>query len=60
LDLSLNSLEAERDYMRLHVGTCSYLLHQTIASFETRLDPAKFMRVHRSAILHRRRGGEAA
>jgi len=47
---SIDRVEAERDYMRLHVGTRSYLIHMTIAELEQRLDPNKFLRVHRSAI----------
>jgi two-component system response regulator AlgR len=46
-------VEAERDYMRLHVGGRSFLIHQTIAELERRLDPARFLRVHRSAIVRR-------
>ena len=52
-------IDAERDYVRLHVGggegARSYLLLQTIAGLEARLDPAKFIRVHRSTILRRDR-----
>ena len=51
----IDRIEAERDYMRLHVGTRSYLLHDTIAALERRLDPARFLRVHRSTILRRDR-----
>ena len=39
--------------MRLHVGARSYLLHQTISELERRLDPAKFVRLHRSTIVRR-------
>lgn len=46
-------IDAERDYVRLHVGERSYLLLQTIAGLEARLDPADFIRVHRSTILRR-------
>ena len=46
-------IDAERDYVRLHVGTSSYLLLQTIAGLEARLDPEKFIRIHRSTILRR-------
>ena len=53
-------IDAERDYVRLHVGARdgggrSYLLLQTIAGLEARLDPAHFIRVHRSTILRRDR-----
>lgn len=44
---------AERDYMRLHVGARSYLLHATISDLEKRLDPATFVRIHRSTIVRR-------
>lgn len=54
----IDRIEAERDYMRLHVGhgterPHSYLLHQTISKLEEKLDPDKFIRIHRSAILNR-------
>ncbi|MEC7399939.1 MAG: LytTR family DNA-binding domain-containing protein, partial [Pseudomonadota bacterium] len=51
----VDRIDAERDYVRLHVGDRSYLLLQTIAGLEDRLDPAKFIRVHRSTILRRDR-----
>ena len=46
-------IDAERDYVRLNVGNGSYLLLQTIAGLEARLDPAQFIRIHRSCILRR-------
>lgn len=49
----IDRIEAERDYMRLHVDTHSYLLHQTISSLEERLDPQQFVRLHRSHIVRR-------
>ncbi|MBX7482218.1 LytR/AlgR family response regulator transcription factor [Qipengyuania qiaonensis] len=52
-------IDAERDYVRLHVGSDdearTYLLLQTIAGLEKRLDPAKFIRIHRSTILRKDR-----
>ncbi|MFA6218773.1 MAG: LytTR family DNA-binding domain-containing protein [Erythrobacter sp.] len=52
-------IDAERDYVRLHVGegdeARTYLLLQTIAGLEKRLDPARFIRIHRSTILRRDR-----
>ena len=47
----IDRIEAERDYMRLHVGGRSHLIHMTIAELEQRLDPGIFLRVHRSAIV---------
>jgi two-component system response regulator AlgR len=51
----IDRIEAERDYMRLHVGSRSFLLHQTISELERRLDPARFIRLHRSTIVRRDR-----
>lgn len=51
----IERIEAERDYMRLHVGTRSFLLHQTITELERRLDPVQFVRLHRSTIVRRDR-----
>lgn len=48
-------IEAERDYMRLHVGPRSWLIHQTIKELEVRLDPAAFLRIHRSKMVRRDR-----
>lgn len=49
----VSRIDAERDYVRLHVGENSYLLLQTIAGLEAKLDPEKFIRIHRSTILRR-------
>jgi two-component system response regulator AlgR len=51
----VSRIDAERDYVRLHVEDRSYLLLQTIAGLEKRLDPAKFIRIHRSTILRKDR-----
>lgn len=52
-------IDAERDYVRLHVGGSedarTYLLLQTIAGLEKKLDPAEFIRIHRSTILRKDR-----
>ena len=49
----IERITAERDYMRLHVGQRSWLIHRTIAKLEEELDPAMFIRVHRSVMLRR-------
>lgn len=51
----IERIDAERDYMRLHVGARSFLLHQTIGTLEERLDPERFIRIHRSVIVRRDR-----
>ncbi len=53
-------IDAERDYVRLHIGQNngagrSYLLLQTVSGLEARLDPERFIRLHRSTILRRDR-----
>ena len=50
---SVERIDAERDYVRLHVGDTSYMLLQTIAGLEEKLDPEAFIRIHRSTILRR-------
>jgi two-component system response regulator AlgR len=49
----VDRISAERDYMRLHVGRRSWLINHTIARLEELLDPARFVRLHRSAIVRR-------
>lgn len=45
-------LEAERDYVRIHVGARSHLIRERVHELEKRLDPHLFRRVHRSAIVN--------
>jgi two-component system LytT family response regulator len=45
-------IEAEGDYMRLHVKGKSHLLHDTMNALTAKLDPKKFARVHRSVIVN--------
>lgn len=51
--VEVRRIDAERDYVRLHAGARTYMLLQTIAGLEARLDPEKFIRIHRSTILRR-------
>lgn len=41
-------LQAEGNYVGLHVNGHDYLLRATLTDFLTQLDPARFVRVHRS------------
>ncbi len=45
-------IEAEDNYVRLHVEGTSHLLRQTLTGLLQRLDPAQFRRIHRSAIVN--------
>src|SRR5437764_440983 len=48
----LDYVEAQDDYVALHSGGRSHLKQQSIASLEAALDPARFVRIHRSAIVN--------
>ncbi|HVL68704.1 MAG TPA: LytTR family DNA-binding domain-containing protein [Vicinamibacterales bacterium] len=48
-------IEAAGNYVRLHVGTSSHLLRETMNAIEARLDPEKFFRIHRSRIVNMER-----
>ncbi len=48
----LDYAEAQDDYVSLHSQGKSYLKEQTIASLEASLDPERFVRIHRSAIVN--------
>ena len=48
----ITCIRAEDDYVNVSFGKKSALKHQTIASLEAQLDPGRFVRVHRGAILN--------
>jgi two-component system, LytTR family, response regulator len=45
-------IEAAGNYVDLHVKKESHLLRETIGGMESQLDPAKFLRIHRSQIVN--------
>lgn len=45
-------IEAEGDYMKFHVAGKTHLMRETMARLEARLDPKKFIRIHRSTIVN--------
>ena len=49
----VDRVSAERDYMRLHVGRRSWLIHHSMNALEEGLDPELFVRLHRSAIVRK-------
>lgn len=49
----IDRVSAERDYMRLHVGRRSWLIHHSMSALEEGLDPSLFIRLHRSAIVRK-------
>ncbi len=48
----INYIQAEDDYVAIHSGNKSWLKHQTLSSLEQALNPNRFVRIHRSAIVH--------
>jgi len=45
-------IEAERNYIRVHVGGRSHMLRENLSRIEAALDPAMFCRIHRSTIVN--------
>jgi two-component system, LytTR family, response regulator len=52
---SVDWLEASGNYVGLHVGTKTHLIHQALAEIERGLDPQAFLRIHRSTIVNVKR-----
>lgn len=48
-------IEAAANYVKLYVGATSYLLRENIGRMGERLDPARFVRIHRSTIINIRK-----
>ena len=48
---AIDYIAAEGDYVMVHAGQRSYLLKDTIVSLLARLDPKRFLRIHRSTIV---------
>ena len=45
-------IEAQGSYVRLHTARRSFLIREPMRDLESTLDPARFVRVHRSAIVN--------
>lgn len=53
LDVDLiDWIDAAGDYMCIHAGGETHIVRETMSRMEIRLDPKKFQRVHRSAIVN--------
>jgi two-component system LytT family response regulator len=48
----LDWIEAEGNYLRLHSNGISHLIRGNMNDMERKLDPARFMRIHRSTIVN--------
>lgn len=45
-------VEAEGNYLTLHSGKMSFLIRDTMSNIEQRLNPKKFLRIHRSTLVN--------
>jgi len=48
----IDFIEADGNYAKLHVGRKAHLLREKMHDLEGRLDPGKFVRIHRSVIVN--------
>ena len=48
----LDWLETAGNYVRLHVQGASHLYRDSLLNFEMRLDPRRFVKIHRSTIVN--------
>jgi two-component system LytT family response regulator len=54
----IDCVEADRNYISIHVGTESYRMRCTMQQAQEMLDPAVFLRIHRSVIINTLKIGE--
>ncbi|NRB46901.1 MAG: response regulator transcription factor [Saprospiraceae bacterium] len=45
-------IEADNQYVKVHLKTASHLMRQSLSYLDQHLDPASFYRIHRSAIVN--------
>lgn len=45
-------IEADGDYVKVHVGRAWHLLRETMKHLEAQIDPTRFVRIHRSTIVN--------
>jgi two-component system LytT family response regulator len=48
----IDYVEAEGNYLSLRIGNQSHLIRSTLGQLEQRLDPERFVRIHRSTIIN--------
>ena len=49
---SIDWIEAANNYVQLHCGTRRHLLNESLTSLESRLNPARFLRIHRGRMVN--------
>jgi len=45
-------IEAAGNYVKLHVGRDAHMIRETMNGIESKLDPEKFLRIHRSTVVN--------
>ena len=48
----IDYIEAAGHYLELHTGATTHLVRDTIGALEARLDPSRFVRIHRSVMVN--------
>jgi len=49
---SVDWFEAHGNYVRLHVGSTTHVVRETISAIEAALNPSQFARIHRGTIVN--------
>ncbi len=49
---NIDWIESARNYVKIHSGAEVYQMRETMAHIETRLDPERFLRIHRSTLIN--------
>jgi two-component system LytT family response regulator len=52
---AIDRIEASQNYVRVHAGQASHLVHVSMNAIEASLDPDAFIRIHRSHIVNLKR-----
>ena len=48
----IDSIEAAGHYLEVHTGSTTHLIRESMSALESRLDPARFVRIHRSSMVN--------
>ncbi|OJH37317.1 LytR/AlgR family response regulator transcription factor [Cystobacter ferrugineus] len=49
---AITHVEAEANYVRVHAGGEQFVMRETLTHLEERLDPRRFLRIHRSVLVN--------
>ena len=48
----IEAIEADGHYLDVHTASATHLIRESLSALEPRLDPARFVRIHRSSIVN--------